>query len=57
MNVIYVTYDSKLKYYLWRYKSIENILAGNHPKTNKPFWVYERNKKLENALKGWFNKT
>lgn len=57
MSVIYVTYDKNLKDYLWKKYKIDNLIYGNHPKTDKPFWVYERNNELNIALKGYFEKS
>lgn len=54
-NCIYVTYDHNLKLYLHSFK-IESILYGLHPKTNKMFWVYERNKLLQEKLDDWFKR-
>ena len=54
-NCIYVTYDYNLKQYLRKF-NIENILYGLHPKTNRMFWVYERNCNLQEKLDNWFKK-
>ncbi len=54
LNVIYVSYDSNFKKYAYEH-GIENILYGLHPKTNKMFWVYKRDEKLDIVLQQWFH--
>lgn len=55
MNTIYITYDVSLKRYL-RKCGINDILYGLHPKSLKPFWIYDRTKELEDVLSDWFCK-
>lgn len=55
MNKIYVTYDISLKKHL-RICGVNDILYGLHPKSLKPFWVYDRNEELEGILNSWFAK-
>lgn len=54
-SCIFVTYDNNLKSFL-KEMDVDDILYGMHPKTNKLFWVYERNDKLNSALDIWFKK-
>lgn len=52
-HIIYITYDKNLKDYLFN-NGINDILYGINPKTNKRFWVYERNEYLNSLLDKWF---
>lgn len=54
-SCIYITYDVNLKTYL-KNNNISDILYGMHPKTNKLFWVYERNENFNKILNEWLNK-
>lgn len=49
----FITYDVKLKNYLSS-KNIKDIIYGLNPKTNRLFWVYERNNELNKCLDEWF---
>lgn len=54
MNIIYITYDINLKKFLSN-RGIDNLLKAKHPKTDRLFWIYERNEILNKALDDWFN--
>ena len=54
MNCIFTCYDNKQKKF-FESNNIRDILYGLHPKTIKPFWVYERDEKFNIAFKEWLS--
>jgi hypothetical protein len=36
-----------------RQNNIPYVMKGIHPKTNKTYWVFERNQLLSDVLKNW----
>lgn len=54
MSYIFTCYDNTQKKF-FETNGITDILYGLHPKTMKPFWVYERNEKFNIVFKEWLN--
>lgn len=52
MSCIFTCYDAKQKIFFEK-NGQHNLIYGLHPKTNKKFWVYERNEKFNQLLKEW----
>lgn len=52
MNNNYYCYNPIKRDYL-KQLGIKPIDAGVHKKTNRTFWAYERNTKLDKALTQW----
>lgn len=52
MNSLYYCYSYPQKDYLIT-NGLYCVVKGIHPKTNKKYWVFERNDKLDNLLNKW----
>lgn len=52
MNKYYYCYSWPQKQYL-RKNNEEPIVNGLHPKTQKKYWVFERNENLDRLLNEW----
>lgn len=52
MNQHFYCYSWPLKEFLIN-SGQESIVSGRHPKTNKKYWVFEGNEKLNNLLTEW----
>lgn len=51
-NILYVCYSPNLNKFL-KGNGLRYEIGGKHIETNKPFWVYVRNEKLNSLLKVW----
>ena len=54
MSCIFTCYDNTQKKF-FETNGITDILYGLHPKTMKPFWIYERNEKFNIVFKEWLS--
>lgn len=52
MKEFYYCYSYPLKYFLISGGEF-SIVSGIHPKTNKKYWVFEKNEKLDRLLTEW----
>lgn len=52
MSCIFTCYDTKQKKF-FEQNGLYDLIYGLHPKTLKPFWIYERTKKFNEVLKIW----
>ena len=52
MSCIFTCHDTIQKKFFEK-NGIHDLIYGLHPKTLKPFWVYERNEKFNAVLKKW----
>ena len=52
MSCIFTCYDTIQKKFFEK-NGIHDLIYGLHPKSLKPFWVYERNEKFNAVLKKW----
>ena len=56
MCCIFTCYDTNQKKFFEK-NGEHNLIYGLHPKTNKLFWVYERNEHFNKLLKEWEDMT
>ena len=54
MSCIFPCYDTKQKKF-FEENGLRDLIYGLHPKTLKPFWVYERNNQFNMILQKWKN--
>jgi hypothetical protein len=52
MNKYFYCYSHPLKSFLLD-NGEKSIVSGLHPKTEKKYWVFERNNNLDNLLTEW----
>lgn len=52
MSCIFTCYDTTQKKFFEK-NGLRDIIYGLHPKTLRPFWVYERNDLFNDLLKIW----
>ena len=52
MNKYFYCYSHPLKSFLLN-NGEKSIVSGLHPKTEKRYWVFERNNNLDNLLTEW----
>lgn len=52
MSEYYYCYSWPLKEFL-RSNGEKSIVSGLHPKTQKKYWVFERNRNLDKLLTEW----
>ena len=52
---IFICYDTNQKKYFSN-NGFNDIVYGLHPKTLKPFWIYERNENFDNCFEKWLDR-
>ena len=52
MSCIFTCYDTAQKKF-FELNGLHDLIYGLHPKTLRPFWVYERNEKFNEVLSVW----
>lgn len=52
MFCIFMCYDTTQKKF-FEQNGLHDLIYGLHPKTLKPFWVYERNAQFNAVLQKW----
>ena len=55
MSNVYICYDKVQRNYFYS-KGLSDVVYGLHPKTMKPFWVFERNEEFNIAISEWISK-
>ena len=56
MSILYTCYSVPLMKFLTEQKGIRYELVALNPNTMKKFWIFIRDKQLNNALNEWANK-
>lgn len=52
---IFICYDTvQRKYFLE--KGFKDCVKGLHPKTLKPFWIFERNEQFDKYFEEWLSR-
>ncbi len=54
MFPIFICYDTNQRRY-FKSKGIQDIVYGLHPKTLRPFWIYERDSYFNMCFKDWLS--
>lgn len=52
MSCIFTCYDTTQRKF-FRDKGLRDLIYGLHPKTFKPFWVYERTEYFNKCFEEW----
>ena len=52
MSCIFTCYDTTQKRFFEK-NGLRDLIYGLHPKTLKPFWVYERNDQFNIVFQQW----
>lgn len=50
--IIFICYDTNQKHYFDK-NGFKSLIKGLHPKTLRPFWIYERNSEFDKCFKEW----
>lgn len=52
---IFICYDTNQRKYFLE-KGFKDCVKGLHPKTLKPFWIFERNTQFDQCFEEWLSR-
>lgn len=52
---IFICYDTNQRKYFSK-NGFQDIVYALHPKTMKPFWIYERDEKFDKCFEEWLDR-